>query len=108
MFSFLATASMDTKRNPAPSSGNYSGPSAHLTGLAITPLAPVDERLQEKYELKSPRTDFVCYAPSAADVLLGDEATVSGVVYQVVGVGQWSLPGYGVFAEIILELAQGG
>lgn len=89
-FSAMATVSANTKRAVV-SGGKRSGtPTAHLVGLSILPLDPVDAELRQRQELSSQYRVFQTQVEGDLDIAIGDVLTVSGTDYKIIGVEKWT------------------
>lgn len=101
----MASVTASTKRNPAPSSGKVGTTVTNLTGLKILPLMPVSKEIVERYQLKSPRLNFVTYIEGSPDIASGDALVVGSEEYKIVGCPPW--PSDRAFLELVVEKVVG-
>lgn len=87
-FSKLARETASTKRPPAASGGKRGEPEAHLTGIAIWPLVPVDPEIAYRLNLETPHELLQTFTEET-DISEGDILTVSSVDYPVRAVADW-------------------
>lgn len=100
----MATVTASTKR-AAIVSGKRAAPTTNLTGLAITPLDPVDPELQNRLHLDTPHELLQTFIPGDYDVLEGDVLVVAGVEYPVRRAAQWAsgTRSGGEFTHLVVE-----
>lgn len=91
-FASIATVPANTKR--ATVSGSKRGtPTAYLVGLSILPLDPVDAELRQRQDLQSNYRVSQTMVEGDLDIIIGDELTVSGTDYKIIGVEKWEYEG---------------
>lgn len=125
-FARLATETANTKRSPAIVAGKIGAPVAKLTGLACTPLDPLDPEQRERLQLDTPHEVLQTFVESSGtfyqvilenlkDVLAtlsstlpqpGDFLVVDGYQYPILAVGEWqSMASTRSFAHLATESA---
>lgn len=101
-FSKLATVTASTKRLPAISGGKRGAAVTNLTGLACTPLDPVDPELRQRLGLESPVSLLQTFVHGTNDIVEGDILVVSSVDYPIRSVADWTWQG-SRFQHLVVE-----
>ena len=91
----FATATVSTKRNPAPVAGRVTAAVAYLSGLTATPLWPLRPETVQALGIASPREMKECFVVPAtgtalADIREGDILVHGGGEYIVDSVAEWT------------------
>jgi hypothetical protein len=91
----MCVVEASTKRNANLGNGRQGAATAHIGGLMVTPLWPVNEGLVKLLALNSPREFKQCYhVPQAGaalpDVREDDVLTHGGTDYRVHHVAEWT------------------
>ena len=87
-FTRMATSTAATKRATM-SGGIRAAPVANLSGIACTPLDPVDAEVRQRIGLEGPHTVFESFVEGSQDILVGDFFTVESIDYIIKAVESW-------------------
>lgn len=100
-FDALLTETAGTRR-AAISGGKRGEPTAHLAGLACTPLDPVDPETRHRLAIETPHQLLQTFVGGDPDVKQDDVLVVGGVDYPIKSVASWQW-GADVFVHLIVE-----
>ncbi len=88
-FDLLASVTASTKRSPAIVDGKIGDPEAHLPGVKIYPLAPLDDQVRVMLNLTAVVAELWQTFTLETDIREGDVLTVSSKDYHIKAVGDW-------------------
>jgi len=88
-FEHMAVLTVSTLRSPLVSGGKRAAPVTHLTGVACTPLDPVDADVSLRMGLNSPRELLQTFVNNDVDIVEGDRLVYGGKEYPVYAVADW-------------------
>lgn len=102
---FLDTTA-STKRSPGMAGNQLGPPETNLASVTIVNPMPISPEAKQLYDIKASRVTWVSYAEASADILIGDEITVSGVFAdaEVIAAAPW--PGGIEFIELVISEGQ--
>jgi hypothetical protein len=102
-FAAMTTVTASTER------ASLTGFVANLSGLKVTPLAPVDAETKQRLEINTPHVTWETCLQDAPDIRKGDKLVIGAVKYPIYHVEKWPwLPSADTRLRIIVEDLRNG
>jgi len=88
-FTYLASVTASTKRNPNPVGGNIGPAVENISSLVCFPLDPLTPDIQQRTALQSPEEHLQTFVQGGLDIQEGDILVVGSAEYPIKAVGDW-------------------